>query len=380
MFDQIAVSCRRSRRWWIGTALAVLGIGGPAVHVGKDVVLRVAVAPASPQNPRNSESDIVELRDGRLLLGWTEFYDSNGADDGAARIVGRVSADGGRTWGDKYTLVENDGSRNVMEVNFLRLKNGGIALFHIKKNVEVGFARSHAKKSRQAPDCRVMMRTSRDEGRSFGPARELTGEKRYVETASGRSLRLKTGRILIECDDLRTAFCLISDDDGTTWREGKHVQPPRGGASEPAAVERRDGRVLMFLRTKLGAQYQAISDDGGETWGEATPTALRGSPAPLSIERIPKTGDLLAIWNHDAGSGRARNPLTAAISRDDGATWQHFRNVADAADDAFAYPAVTFVGDSALLTYFNYRGSYQGNRLAILSLFLQRIPVQWFYE
>ena len=37
-------------------------------------------------------------------------------------------------------------------------------------------------------------------------------------------------------------------------------------------------------------------------------------------------------------------------------TWEHFRNVADAADDAFAYPSVTFVGDRALLTYFNYKG------------------------
>ena len=81
---------------------------------------------------------------------------------------------------------------------------------------------------------------------------------------------------------------------------------------------------------------------------------------------------MLAVWNNDIGSPRARNPLTAAISRDDGKTWEHFRNVADAAGDAFAYPSVTFVGDRALLTYFNYQGG--------ISLFLQGIPVKWFYE
>ncbi len=349
-----------------GLALTVLimGIAEVSAQVDTNDVFRLVVAPATAENPRNSESDIIELRNGRLLLGWTEFYASDGADDGAARIVGRISDDGGRTWGDKYTLVENDGKCNVMEVNFLRLKSGAIALFHLQKNVEVG--------GKETPDCSVMFRTSLDEGRTFGLAKQLTGEKRYIETASGRALRLKTGRILVECDDMETAFCLISDDDGATWREGNHVKPTSGRCWEPAAVERSDGRVLMFLRTRLGGQYQAMSEDGGETWGEATLTALRGTAAPISIEHIPKTGDLLAVWNNDIGSSRARRPLTSAVSHDDGKTWEHFRNVADAAGDAFAYPSVTFVDDRALLTYFNYQGG--------ISLFLQDIPVTWFYE
>lgn len=328
-----------------------------------DDIRGLAIASATAERPRHSESDIIPLRDGRLLLGWTEFYAGAGADDGAARLVGRVSADGGRTWGDKYTLVENDGACNVMEVNFLRLGSGAIALFHCQKNVEVGGS--------QTPDCRVMLRISQDEGRIFGRARQLTGAQRYVETASGRSLRLGSGRILVECDAMEAAFCLLSDDDGATWREGEHVRPAGGGCWEPAAVELRDGRVLMFLRTGLGGQYQTISADGGTTWSEPAPSPLRGTAAPISIERIPTTGDLLAIWNHDLGSPRARNPLTAAISRDDGETWEHVRDVVSAPDDAFAYPSVTFASDTALLTYFNYKDG--------ISLFLKRIPVEWFY-
>lgn len=357
-------SIRRSFR----TALAVMafttGVAAVSARAVSNDVFRLTVATATEQNPRNSESDIIELRDGRLLLGWTEFYAGKSADDGAARIVARISTDGGRTWGDRYVLVENDGECNVMEVNFLRLKSGGIALFHLKKNVEVG--------DQGTPDCRVVLRASTDEGLSFGPARELTSEKRYIETASGRALRLRSGRILVECDDMESAFCLISDDDGVTWREGTHVKPDGAGCWEPAAIELNDGRVLMFLRTELGGQYQTISDDGGKTWSQATRTALRGTAAPISIERIPTTGHLLAIWNNDVGSSRARTPLTAAISDDEGQTWAHVRNVEEQDGDAFAYPSVTFVGNQAFLTYFNYQGGH--------SLFLQGIPVTWFYD
>jgi len=113
-----------------------------------------------------------------------------------------------------------------------------------------------------------------------------------------------------------------------------------------------------------------FSKDGGGTWGEAAPSALTGTAAPAAVQRIPTTGDLLAIWNHDVGSPRHRNPLTAAISRDEGQTWEHFRNIEDAPDDAYTYPSVTFVGDTALVTYFDYKGG--------ISLFLKRIPVAWF--
>ena len=90
----------------------------------------------------------------------------------------------------------------------------------------------------------------------------------------------------------------------------------------------------------------------------------------LTSSRITSTGDLLAVWNHNPGAAK-RNPLTAAVSADEGETWTHFRNLETAPDDAWAYPAVTWVGEQALLTYFNYRGG--------LSLKLRILPAAWFY-
>ena len=45
---------------------------------------------------------------------------------------------------------------------------------------------------------------------------------------------------------------------------------------------------------------------------------------------------------------------------------ENFRNLEDASDDVWAYPAITWVENHALITYFNYKGE--------LSLKLKSLP------
>jgi len=316
----------------------------------------IVVAPVGPNNPRNSEAAIVPLKDGSLLLGWTEFYAGDGADHGPARISGKISKDKGKTWGDKFTLIENDGGCNVMEVNFLRSKEGNLMLFYCQKNSENA-------------DCRVMMRTSADEAKTWSAAKQLSPDGKYTGLTNGRCIRLKSGRIVLEAWESGDSYCYLSDDDGTTWRESQRVKVANG-SWEPACIELKNGDVLMLMRTGNGGQYKSISKDGGETWSAPVETPLKGSAAPVSISRVPSTGDLLAIWNHNPG-GSGRNPFTAAISKDEGDTWTNIRNIEDAPDDQWAYPAVTWLDGNALLTYFNYSGG--------LSLQLKILPHDWFY-
>ena len=330
--------------------------------MGSNDVFELMVAPVGPDNTRNSEAAIVELKDGRLLLGWTEFYAGDGADHAPARLVGRISSDRGRSWAEKYTLVENDGGCNVMEVNFLRLQDGRIAVFYLQKNSE-------------GSDCRVMMRRSRDEGQTFGPAQQLSPAGAYTGLTNGRCIRLSTGRILLEAWRDGASYCCVSDDDGVTWHDSQEIKPAAGDCWENACIELKDGRVMMLMRTALGGQYESISADAGESWSMPVPTFLVGTAAPVSISRIPTTEHLLAVWNNDASASahgnRNRNPLTAAVSEDEGETWRRFRNLEDAADDAWAYPAVTWIDDRALVTYFTYAGGH--------SLKLKVLPAAWFY-
>ena len=341
----------------LSTLLCIAAALTPWAGAAAEAPFHLVVAPVGPDNPRNSEAAIIPLNDGSLLLGWTEFYAGDGADHGPARISGKRSTDGGRTWSDKVTLVENDGGCNVMEVNFLRLRDQRIALFYLQKNTE-------------GSDCRVMMRTSNDEGETWINPKQLSPDAKYTGLTNGRALRLASGRILLEAWEGNDSYCYLSDDDGETWRESQRVKPGNG-CWEPACIELQDGRVLMLMRTQLGGQYQSFSSDGGETWSEPEPTVLVGSAAPVFISRIPTTGHLLAIWNHNPGASN-RNPLTAAISKDEAKTWEAFRNIEEAPGDAWAYPAVTWIDDLAYLTYFNYTGG--------LSLQLKILPATWFYE
>jgi sialidase-1 len=155
---------------------------------------------------------------------------------------------------------------------------------------------------------------------------------------------------------------------------------PKRGAEEPSMVELKDGSLLAVLRTSLGSIYAARSGDGGRTWSGPTTIGLPSPAAPALLKRIPTTGDLLLIWNRnyqpDHHHQGVRTPLSAAISRDDGITWANPKDIERVSEGSAAYPAVTFVGEEALVTYYyqtKRSGSDTGVRLKVM-------PVGWFYD
>jgi len=341
-------------------------------------IYEIMVCPATKENPRNSEADIIELRDGRRLLAYTDFYCYSGHDMAPARISGKISSDGGRSWSLPFTIQENVAVENVMEGNLLRLQSGEIVLFYLRKDSEA--------------DCRPFMRKSFDEGKSWGePVPMAKFFPGYYTINNGRVIQLSSGRLLVPVAytpnvwmlSNLTSFCLYSDDNGRTWFnphalmiyiQGRtEVSLPNATAEEPGLVELKDGRVTMILRTNLGYVYKAYSQDGGLTWTEPESMGLVSPRAPATIKRIPTTGDLLMVWNNTPGPRRV--PLTAAISRDEGEKWENFRNLETDERYTYAYPSVTFLGEEALLTYYVY-----DEKTRLISLKLKRIPIQWFYK
>jgi sialidase-1 len=345
----------------------------PLATVNEDVSRDVY--PATAENPRYSEGSIIALRDGSLLYATTEFI-GGGADHATARIIARTSQDRGRTWGEPRVLQENTGNQNVMSVT-LRTLRRGLGMFYLVKN--------------GPDDLKVYLRVSNDEAKTFGEPILVTNAPGYHVMNNDRVTVLAGGRWLI-CpiawtDDVSkkdgghfVCFCYLSDDYGKTWRKSSDsVDQPKRGAMEPEVVELEDGRLLMIIRTQLGHIATSISIDGGDHWSEPSELPVKSPESPATIRRIPVTGDLLLIWNDlftpGARHGGQRTPLTAAISSDEGKTWQHVRDLESDATASYAYTSVLFHRDRVLLSY--YVGDGKTSRI---SSRFRSLPVRWFYE
>jgi arylsulfatase A-like enzyme len=354
--------------------------GGRKPQVPRDGVTRVRLLPPGPGNPRNSEGAFLPLRDGRLLFVYTHFT-GGGSDHSAAHLAARFSRDGGKTWTGKDELVlPNEAKMNVMSVSLLRLASGEIGLFYLRKNA--------------TDDCRLYLRRSTDEGKTWGPPALCIPDRGYYVVNNDRVIQLKNGRLVVPASYRNApgsprphpgiAICYLSDDNGKTWRKSKtELQPPRGsktGLQEPGLVELRDGKLMMLCRTDQGCQYRSWSSDGGETWSRAQPTDLKSPVSPASVKRIPKTGDLLLVWNDhsriDPTRRGKRTPLTVAISRDEGKTWEKVKTLEDDPDGWYCYTAIAFVGDRVVLGHC--AGNSKIGRLNLTQITL--FDLDWLYR
>ena len=366
----------RAAQSLIALAMPAGTLGLPSSAAG-EVIVR-DVYPATDKNPRYSEGSVALLADGTLLYATTEFVGGS-ADAATARIIGRESRDGGRTWGEPRVLQKNVGKQNVMSATLRRLKPGPapapLGLFYLVKN--------------GPSDLKVYLRISTDEARSFGDSVCVTDAPGYHVLNNDRVTVLANGRIIVpvawDSDIGRkggmhsVSFCYFSDDGGKSWRRGRGVvDVPKRGAMEPEVIELDGKRLLMIVRTQLGHIATALSSDGGDTWDEPGKLPLKAPESPATIRRIPATGDLLLVWNNTfdprAGHGGRRTPLAAAISSDEGRTWKDVRNLEDDPARTYAYTSILFVKDRVLLTYYITDPTSQR-----WSSRFRSMPVGWFY-
>jgi hypothetical protein len=373
-------------------------------------------------------SSLVELKDGTLLAN-----------------NGRFSQDGGKTWSAPRAL-----GNGIAGAGIIRLKSGPLALVS-----QAGYAAGK-------------MWLSQDEGKTWalagpikvpgGPVYEL-GDT-LIQLSSGRLLYCWDYNMVGEHSDLSYASGMAygtwkgkryaveghghmpeffasgfswSDDEGKTWTFGTARKMPNvlmgwfdskgvpnglGGISpcgEASIVETKDGRVLVFGRSTVGRLVHSYSKDGGERWLALRPTTLASSNSPPRLRRIPKTGDLLCVWNQlsaeEIRRGYRRGRLSAAISKDDGATWANFETIeaSEGLDEVaqvnpepevldvrarqqvgkladgyafFHYANVCFAGDRVYIMYS--RGSPSlGNAEQLLinqEQVLRIYPLEWFYQ
>ena len=356
-------------------------VSRPVSTSGLEVTLRLE---PDVKSTRNSEGDFVELADGRILFIYSRFRGGKG-DHATADLVSRTSTNSGRTWSrDNVVVVPNEAAMNVMSVSLLRLKNGEVALFYLRKE-------SHE-------DCRPNVRFSSDECVTWSAPRACVPatDNGYFVLNNDRAYQLESGRIVLplalhrrpgeKADWSGAILTYLSDDNGRTWRSGKSMlktfdeKGERVITQEPGVVALEDGRLLLYCRTRHGSQYLSYSKDAGDTWSPLVPSQIRSPLSPAPIERMPGTGDLMMVWNNHENiapelEGR-RTPLAIAVSPDDGETWRTRTLFADP-DGWYCYTAIHFTGKDVLLGHCAGRRGDNDNGLETTQV--TRVSLDWLY-
>ena len=332
-------------------------------------------------NPRNSEGDFINLQDGRVMLVYSKYVGESSSDHAPASLAARYSSDGGATWTNAdEIIVPNEGGMNVMSVSLLRLQNGDIALFYLRKN--------------STEDCIPMLRISRDEAKTWSEAIPcITDKEGYFVLNNARVIQLEDGRLMMavalhntpggEWSGQADLFAYYSDDNGQTWTSSGQVPNETDIVTqEPGLIEMKDGRIMMYIRASSGFQEQSFSSDRGQTWSPIETSTIPSPLSPATIEKVPGTGDWVLVWNNNDGSNPdlkgKRTPITAAISSDEGQTWKFIKNIEENPDGWYCYIAIHFVDeDNALLGY------CAGNRPAGTGLsvtHVTHVSTDWLYQ
>ncbi|MBD3350199.1 MAG: hypothetical protein GF364_01810 [Candidatus Lokiarchaeota archaeon] len=160
---------------------------------------------------------------------------------------------------------------------------------------------------------------------------------------------------------------------------------------QPTLIERMDGSLIALMRAKrpLGKMYYTESFDDGKSWSNAKPYILPNPGGGFHWLRL-QSGSIAIIYNHAPvlpDHGFERNPLSVALSEDDGKSWTYRRNIMEAKGDDVhlrigGYPTLTQQEDGtihATWTY-NYRGEYQGQKTGLSDIKYTSFTEEWIKQ
>ena len=281
--------------------------------------------------------------DGTILASY-DGRPTSGDAPGPNSVLQRISEDGGQTWQDQTFVREGDTEAPIEGYSdpsyIVDRETGHIFNFHVFSQ-DQGFIGSQPGVDPEDRDVlHANVSTSTDNGETWEHRTiteditpDLSVRSRFA--AAGQGIQLKygphAGRMIqqytiINEDEEFQAMSVFSDDHGETWEAG---EPVGVGMDENKTVELSDGRVMLNSRDSQNSGFRkvAISEDGGETYGEVTldrqlpdPTnnasILRAFP---NAEEGSERAEVLLFSNAASQSGRSNGTVRASC--DDGETW-----------------------------------------------------------
>ncbi len=261
------------------------------------------------------------------LLAFVEGRKNGRGDTGDIDLLLRRSSDGGKNWGE-IQVVWNDGVNTCGNpCPVIDQSTGTIWLLlthNLKGDLEKDIVEGTSKGSRTA-----WVTKSTDDGVTWAAPVEITKSVKqsdwtWYATGPGVGIQLKSGRLLIPCDNkvavtkARQSHVIYSDDHGGTWKLGGVVGP---NCNESQAIERTDGTVVLNMRSyeSHNRRFVATSTDGGLTFSKPVEDPILIEPVcQASILRYPGEPSRVLFSNP---ASTKRDNLTVRLSLDEARTW-----------------------------------------------------------
>ncbi|TVQ28691.1 MAG: exo-alpha-sialidase [Spirochaetaceae bacterium] len=258
-------------------------------------------------------------RDGRL---WAVWYGGvTPGEDENNYVILAVSADNGETWSDEKLVIDPDGPVRAFDPEIWLAPDGMLWLF---------WAQGLDKPSKFGPSGVWAMAAVEADG----PTAAWSSPRRLCDgVMMCKPVVLSGGEWALPVSfwarrDAASAGIVVSRDRGATWTErgAVDVPPEIRDFDEHMLVERRDGSLWMWVRTKYGIGESA-STDSGRSWGALTRSEVPHVNSRFFIRRL-RSGRLLLVRHDpengdfaDGASRGTRSHLKAFVSNDDGETW-----------------------------------------------------------
>ncbi|MEA3401846.1 MAG: exo-alpha-sialidase, partial [Armatimonadota bacterium] len=222
------------------------------------------------------------------------------ADTGSGYAVVGLRSNGLATnWGEPFTIAECDGLATGVALGAAR--DGTILLCF-----SVGADTDSMAYVARSEDGGLSWRPPAEVGLPNGPAAVRTSAP---PVSIGSDIWLLPVTMADEASE-PAGVVLRSADDGASWEAISELPEP---LVEPALAVTRDGRWLALARRPESDEIvQSVSRDGGESWSQPAPIALRGT-RPSVVELLED----LFIAAAEGSDGH----LTAAVAWDDLARW-----------------------------------------------------------
>ncbi len=278
-------------------------------------------------------------------------------------IAVKRSSDNGRTWSEMELVCDfGDGKPASDPSLVLDEMTGEIFCFY-----------NYMDQDKSKGEFRLYVQTSKDHGKTWGPARDITKELTpagwpklaFKFITSGRGMQTRDGKIYHTLVNTRRGvFVFGSEDHGKTWKHSDVAVQP---ADESKIIELANGDWMINSRVNgAGFRWVHTSDDNGKTWTSKKDVSLVDPSCNGVILRYTDKADgykknRLLFCN--ANSFKGRKNLTVKISYDEGKTWSKGK-VVDAGPSAYSDMTICKDGTIGIL----YEPGYKEVRFTRISL------------